>query len=96
MGLKPPPHMCVQGALRAKGVMLGDRRKKENPFYWERVRLNMPGSDLYDPTYPWIEKIRSDGLVAADIHQYVNNPRLMPPDKDLAWKMSSQVVKIYS
>jgi hypothetical protein len=96
MGLKPPPHASVKGALRAKRMMLGDPTDEANPFHWDRLRLNMPSGEDYDPTFPWIAKIRSDGRLAAAIHQYVDDLRLTAPDKELAWRVSSKVVKICS
>jgi hypothetical protein len=96
MGLKPSPYASVQGALRVKGVMIGDWMIESNPFHWNRIRENLPGSQDYDPTFPWIAKIRKDGRLVADIHQYVNNLRLTAPDKELAWKISSRVAKICS
>jgi hypothetical protein len=96
MGLKPSPHASVKGALRAKRMMLGDPTDETNPFHWDRFRLNMLGGEDYDPTFPWIAKIRSDGRLAADIHQYVDDLRLTAPDKELAWRVSSKVAKICS
>jgi hypothetical protein len=79
-----------------KRKMLGNRHESTNPFQWEKVQLNLPGSDEYDPRIPWIVEIMKDGRLAADIHQYVNDLRLMAPDKELAWRVSSRVAKICS
>jgi hypothetical protein len=92
-GLKPSPYASVQGVLRAKQMMVGDRRNETNPFQWERVEMNLPGSEEYDPTFPWIANIRKGGRVAADLHQYVDDLRLTAPDKELAWEASSGVAK---
>jgi hypothetical protein len=94
MGLKPSPYASVKGALRAKQKMLGNRHDSGNPFQWEKVQLNMPGSDDYDPKIPWIAKVMKDGRLAADIHQYVDDLRLTAPDKELAWRVSSRVAKM--
>jgi hypothetical protein len=64
MGLKPSPYASVKGALRAKRIILGDRREETNPFHWERVETNEPGDENYNPMMPWIQKIRSDGHLA--------------------------------
>ena len=39
--------------------------------YWVDVRINLPGDSDYDPSVPWISKIRENGDIAADVHPYV-------------------------
>jgi hypothetical protein len=34
------------------------------------LRLNLPGSDLYDPRMAWVAKARPDGRVATDLFIY--------------------------
>jgi hypothetical protein len=67
MGLKPSPYGSVKGALRAKRVILGNRRDTSNPFHWEKVCTNMPGDEAYVATMPWIQKKRSDGHLATEL-----------------------------
>jgi hypothetical protein len=38
-------------------------------FQWGKVEMNLPGSEEYDPAFPWIAKIRKDGRVAANLDQ---------------------------
>ena len=60
-----------------KEVILGDRQDSENVFRWDAVRMNLPGSETYDPTLPWVSKIRlDDGRIAADLFIYVDDVRL--------------------
>ena len=93
MGLKSSPHNSVQASLRAKRLVLGDPSDPENPFAWDKVTLNLPGMEDYNPTQPWILKTRKDGLHAADICQYVDDVRIIAPTEELAWLCSSRMAK---
>ena len=47
-----------------------------NPFRFDFFRMNLPGSELYDPSKPWVSKIkRSSNKIAADVVQYVDDLR---------------------
>jgi hypothetical protein len=96
MGLRPSPYQSVQGALRAKRLMLGDHTNLENVFHWEYVDLNQPGDPDYRPEVPWISKRRRDKRIAADIHSYVDDNRETAPTAEMAWLASSQVAKTCS
>jgi hypothetical protein len=37
-------------------VVVGDREEKNNPFRWDYVVLNLPGSSEYDPSMPRVYK----------------------------------------
>ncbi|OEU18475.1 hypothetical protein FRACYDRAFT_236751 [Fragilariopsis cylindrus CCMP1102] len=93
MGLRSSPYASVQGALRAKHIALGDPADENNPFQWDRVIENLPGTQEYDPSLPWIMKMRRDGKSASDIAQYVNDMRIIAATKELAWQCSSRTAK---
>jgi hypothetical protein len=93
MGLKPSPYASVKGALRAKRVILGDQRDKRNPFHWENVSTNEPGDEDYNPVLPWIQKRRSDGHLATELLQYIDDLRTTAHSKELAWEASSRIDK---
>jgi hypothetical protein len=77
MGLKSSPYQAVQGMLVVKEVILGDRRDPDNVFRWDKIRMNLPGSETYDPSLPWVSKVRiEDGKIAADLFIYVDDVRL--------------------
>jgi hypothetical protein len=94
MGLKPSPYASVKGALRAKRVILGDRKNPQNPFHWERVWTNMPGDEHYVSSLPWIQKKRRDGHLATELVQYIDDLRTTAKDKALAWAASSRIAKL--
>jgi hypothetical protein len=77
MGLKSSPYQAVQAILVAKEVILGDRKDSGNVFRWDDVRMNLPGAPDYDPSLPWVSKIRiEDGKIAADLFIYVDDVRI--------------------
>ena len=96
MGFAASPYCSVKMALVVEEVCRGDRHeegvgsdgKDLNPFQWRYVRLNLPGTNDYDPCTSWISKIRGDGRVACDILSFVDDERVVGPDEDLTWQAS--------
>jgi hypothetical protein len=61
-------------------VIAGDPKDPNNVFRYDKVRLNLPGSDDYDPTMPWVHKVRfKDGKIAADFLVFVDDARPTGP-----------------
>ena len=54
MGFRPSPYVATQTFAWSEEVIIGNYTKKENPFFWDTVVLNQPGSSKYDPSMPWI------------------------------------------
>jgi hypothetical protein len=91
MGLKSSPYQAVQAMLVAKEIIGGNRHEASNAFRWDRVRMNLPGSKKYDPSLPWVSKIRvSNGKMAADLFIYVDDARLTAPSEEESWKAMTQ------
>lgn len=76
MGLRSSPYMCVKAMLLATEVIYGDRLDMANAYRWDEVRVNLPGSESYDPSRPWIGKYRKDlGKLAGSTVTYVDDLR---------------------
>ena len=75
MGLRDSPCRVLQWKVRLKLVAYGDRRDLANPFHWDHVQLNLPGSPGYRADLPWVMKVRADGIIAAEIFEYVDDGR---------------------
>lgn len=84
MGFKPSPYNSIKTTLVVEEVVKGDRHSESNPYQWDHVRLNLPGSADYDPTLSWISKIRKDGLVASDLFTFVDDERVSGSTRELA------------
>lgn len=90
MGLRNSPYNAIQGMMIAKEMILGDSTDDKNVFRWASVRINLPGSESYDPTKSWITKVRKDGSVAADVFIYVDDVRTSAPSEKEAWRAAQQ------
>ena len=86
MGLRDSPYCSLQWQARLKIEVYGDRRDRANPFHWEEVVFNLPGSAGYNASLPWVMKIRWDGDLAAEVFVYVDDGRGVGPTKYLAWR----------
>jgi hypothetical protein len=76
MGVKSSPFNCVRIYLFGEDVIKGDRKRKTNPFRWDRVVDNLPGTANYDPSKPWIYKYDEvNGCMANFVVSYVDDLR---------------------
>jgi hypothetical protein len=73
MGFKPSPYNLVRTYLVAKDVIRGDRHDPSNPFQWDYVKLNMPGTRDYNPSQAWISKRRLNGTLASNFVCFVDD-----------------------
>ena len=85
MGMRDSPWRSIQMLLIAKVIAYGDRKDPNNPFQWESAILNLPGSWNYDPTLPWVYKLRVDLSIANEIYVYVDDGRVCGASKSLCW-----------
>ena len=81
-------------ALAAEEVVHGDRPSPSNPFQWDHVRLNLPGTLSYDPSKTWIARVRLDGMLACVLFTFVDDERIAAPTRELAWQASTRLAKI--
>ena len=102
MGFKSSPYNSVKMALVVEEVVKGNRfdvardaeGRESNPFQWNSVRLNLPGSRRYDPTFTWVAKLREDGQIACDIFTFVDDERVVGPTRELTWQASHRLACI--
>ena len=72
--------------------VVGDQKDRKNAFRWDKVILNLPGDDSFNPTLPWV--IKWDLIahrIAATIRAYVDDLRLVAATRELAWAANRQV-----
>jgi hypothetical protein len=76
MGLATSPHGYVKMQMLAEELVQGKLCCPFNPFFFDLVRLNLPGSERYDPSIPRVSKVDSrSGRLAADMSTYVDDVR---------------------
>ena len=94
MGLKSSPYQAVQGISVAEELLRGDPSDPSNPFRWDRVVMNLPGSRGYSPSKPWVYKVRSaDGKIACDIMIFVDDLRVTGPTQVECWEAGQHAAK---
>ena len=93
MGVTVSPYQTTQCSQRVKRIVFGCRTDPNNIFRWTEVRLNLPGNEDYDPSKPWICKLREDGRIAIDVHTYVDDLRETAPTQEEAWLAASAMAK---
>ena len=59
MGMKPSPEWVAQFYYLAKEFVRGQELNRENPLFWDKVILNLPGEPKFDPSFPNVYKINS-------------------------------------
>ena len=91
MGMKDSPYRSIQLMLMTKWLAYGEKSKENNPFQWERVELNLPGSEDYDPSLPWVMKVRRDGHLACEIYIYVDDCRITGWSKLECWRAARRL-----
>eukprot|EP00978_Attheya_sp_CCMP212_P033906 scaffold139357_cov37-Attheya_sp.AAC.1 len=76
----------------AEEFIRGDRKDPHNIFRWDSVEFNLPGSDDYDPSMPWVYKVRlSDWKIAVDVFGFVDDFRQTGKSQKEAWLAGRQV-----
>ena len=93
MGLKPLPYASIQGGLRAKRIVMGDRKDRSNPYHWEHIAENLPFAADYVASLPRLRKVRFDGLSGSEVVQYCDDLRVIGATLELVWKASSRMAK---
>jgi hypothetical protein len=56
MGSRPSPYNAVVFYYLAEEFIRGNERDRSNPFVWDKLVLNLPGSPTFDPTRPKVIK----------------------------------------
>ena len=96
MGFMASPYNSIKMALVVEEICKGDQLEtgvgvdwnELNPFQWNHIHLNLPGTKGYDPCTTWISKRREDGRIACDVFTFVDDERIVGPDEELAWRAS--------
>lgn len=89
MGARPSPFFAVRYFYIADEFVRGNHLDPRNPFYWDKIILNLPGSTNYDPSKPRVMKWNSlTNSIAADVIVYVDDLRIQGRDVETAWRLA--------
>ena len=91
MGLKSSPYQAICATLFAEEFIKDFPFLRNNPFRYESVRVNLPGTAEYDPTQHWYQTLDYDGNLAAMLAIFVDDERIHHSTEEGAWKAARQV-----
>jgi hypothetical protein len=74
----------------------GNRLEKSNPYHWNQVHLNLPGSVTYTPSQPWVQHLTHDGHLAGNSVRYVEDLHLVGSSKEHCWQLSHKLATTFS
>jgi hypothetical protein len=87
--VKPSPYYAVQFYYLVEEFVRGHHLDKANPFYWDDIILNLPGSASYDPTRPRVIKWdTTHGRMAADLVAYIDDLRASGHSVEACWAIA--------
>ena len=95
MGFAPSSANAVRHLSLAQEVAKGDPLDPSNPFRWDRVVMNMPASEEFDPSMPWIYK-RNDrvGKIAGDCVTFVDDIRVTGYSVENCWQCGRRLSSV--
>jgi len=83
------PYLAVRFLAIGEEKARGDHLDVRNPFHWDSIRLNLLGSDNFNPSLPWIFKWNSVELrIAGDCVIFVDDSRLTGYSIENAWQIA--------
>jgi hypothetical protein len=83
MGFTFSPYNAIRGHSVGMEHIMGNRKDKNNPFYWGSVILNYPGTPAYNPTLPRVYKWNEFAMaIAGDQKTYVDDTRAIGHSKE--------------
>ena len=88
MGLKPSPCISVRHYYWGEEFVRGDPSLEDNPFAFDRVILNLPGTRDYDPRHAKVLKWDSrKNRLAGDLITYIDDSRGAGSSAEHAWQV---------
>ena len=81
-GGRSSPWIACQAQSRLLEACMGDRHNPSNAWQWDRVHLNLPSSEGYDPSLGRVLKLRQDGKLATRQATFMDDIHPTGRDKD--------------
>ena len=97
MGLVSSPIATTRIFAWVMEIIKGDRFDPSNPFAWDKVILNLPGSESYDTLMPRVYKFNSTlGVISTNCKTFMDDPRGIGATRELCHKATHQVETLMS
>lgn len=90
-GGTPCPYIAVQGHSRAMELVLGNPTDPANPLHWVSTITNWPYTLKYDPSMPWVIRVRADGEMAAGSPAFVDDGRTAGVTREICHAVAHRV-----
>ena len=85
MGLKPSPYYAARYFYVMEEFIIGNPKDPNHVFRWDEVWLNLPGSESFNPSLPFVIKWDSvNERIAAALKAYVDDLRVAAVNIDVA------------
>lgn len=92
MGMMCSPYNATQSFSVSAEVITGDTKDTSSPLGWDRVVLNMPGTQGYNPCMPWCYRWNSSrGELPGFFATYVDDIRTGGQSEDQCYEVSRRV-----
>ena len=53
--------------------------------------MNLPGLERYNPSRPWVYKVKEDGKIASDVFWNIDDGRSTAPSEGECWKVARKI-----
>jgi len=92
MGFAPSPEWACRFYYFAEEFIRGYEKALSNPLRWDRVVLNLIGSETYNPALPQVFKWNEvAGKIAGDLKAYVDDLRAIGWSHEHAWQIARHI-----
>ncbi len=95
MGGKPSPYNTIRAYYVAEEIARGPSNKEDSPLFFDQIIMNIPGSEKFDPSLPWV--FRWDSLrkvMAGDLVAYVDDLRAVGYSVENTWAIARRFCSI--
>jgi len=92
MGFKPSPYLAIRFLAIAIDLARGDPYDSSNPFHWSNVILNLPCSDTFNPSLPWVYKWNETArAISEDVVSFVDDFRIVGYLVENCWQCGRRI-----
>ena len=92
MGFKPSPFNAARYLAIASKYAVGDPLDPKNAFFWDKLILNLPFSDTFNPGMPWLYKLDSRvNRIASDAVTFMDDSRITGHSIEACWQAGRQL-----
>ena len=92
MGFKSSPFLAIRYLSIASEYAVGDPADELNPFHWSKVVLNLPCSEKFNLTMPWIYEWNERAkVIAGDFVLFVDDFRIVGYLTENCWNCAQRL-----